>query len=110
MPFIDTPYCRRCGCSELAACLHADGRPCWWVEVDLCSRCAEGTGMNFYEWTLALLRDCRCCEFVPDERGVRWLSRGCSAADYWSPGLAPEAHAHCRWYRWLARPEPALEP
>lgn len=27
--------CRRCGCTENSAC---DGG-CWWVDVDLCSRC-----------------------------------------------------------------------
>jgi hypothetical protein len=30
--------CRVCGCTELNACLTADG-PCWWVEWDLCSAC-----------------------------------------------------------------------
>ena len=30
------PRCRRCGCSEFNACPGG----CWWVERDLCSRCA----------------------------------------------------------------------
>ena len=34
--------CRKCGCTETRPCV--DGRgPCWWVEVDLCSHCAEPT-------------------------------------------------------------------
>ncbi len=31
-----TQRCRKCGCTELAAC----GDGCWWVEPDLCSSCA----------------------------------------------------------------------
>jgi hypothetical protein len=33
----DEPECRVCGCTEFNAC--AGG--CYWVEPDLCSRCAE---------------------------------------------------------------------
>ena len=55
--FID--YCRRCECSDLDACVHVDGSPCYWVEDDLCSRCAEGTGMHYLEWMRALHRIAR---------------------------------------------------
>lgn len=34
------PICRRCGCSELDACVGKAGA-CWWVEADLCSACAR---------------------------------------------------------------------
>jgi ParB/RepB/Spo0J family partition protein len=35
--------CRVCGCTDedCAQCVEATGRPCTWVEPDLCSRCAE---------------------------------------------------------------------
>jgi hypothetical protein len=33
----DERTCRECGCSDHLACF--DG--CWWVEVDLCSLCAQ---------------------------------------------------------------------
>lgn len=37
--------CRECGCDDFNACVMSDGWPCWWVEADLCSNCAEP------EWT-----------------------------------------------------------
>lgn len=34
--------CRGCGCQDLSACWDEEsGTPCFWVEVDLCSRCAS---------------------------------------------------------------------
>lgn len=33
--------CRACGCTELDACAHPDGRACHWVAPDLCSACAN---------------------------------------------------------------------
>lgn len=33
--------CRRCGCTEISACLDADGEPCCWMDDDLCSVCAD---------------------------------------------------------------------
>lgn len=34
--------CRGCGCTDhdCSACVAATGGPCWWIEDDLCSRCA----------------------------------------------------------------------
>lgn len=34
--------CRSCGCtdSDCSQCVEAQGHPCHWVELDLCSRCA----------------------------------------------------------------------
>lgn len=34
--------CRVCGCTDndCRQCIEAQGFPCWWVEEDLCSRCA----------------------------------------------------------------------
>ncbi len=32
--------CRVCGCTELSACVDADGTPCCWMDDDLCSACA----------------------------------------------------------------------
>ncbi len=50
---VDTPFegwltdyfghyleCRKCGCTETRPCVNEHG-PCSWVEVDLCSLCAE---------------------------------------------------------------------
>lgn len=34
--------CRECGCQDLSACWDEEaGPPCFWVERDLCSRCAS---------------------------------------------------------------------
>ena len=35
--------CRVCGCTDddCARCIVRTGAPCWWVEADLCSACAD---------------------------------------------------------------------
>ena len=33
--------CRKCGCTDTAACLTPSGA-CFWVEPDLCSNCIDG--------------------------------------------------------------------
>lgn len=35
--------CRVCGCTEAdcTQCVKAQGYPCEWVDIDLCSRCAN---------------------------------------------------------------------
>ena len=33
--------CRICGCTEDHACLGPDGKPCHWVEPNLCSACFQ---------------------------------------------------------------------
>lgn len=34
--------CKECGCQDLSACWDEEsGTPCFWVEEDLCSRCAS---------------------------------------------------------------------
>ena len=35
--------CRVCGCTndDCSQCIDARGHPCYWVENDLCSRCAR---------------------------------------------------------------------
>jgi hypothetical protein len=33
------PKCRRCGCTDVAACIGRDNRPCHWIEPNLCSNC-----------------------------------------------------------------------
>lgn len=35
--------CRKCGCTEqdCSGCIGRTGRPCYWVEKDLCSACAN---------------------------------------------------------------------
>ncbi|MGV0912411.1 hypothetical protein [Martelella sp. FOR1707] len=38
---LDERKCRMCGCTDISACLHADGTPCCWVEDDFCSACDE---------------------------------------------------------------------
>jgi hypothetical protein len=37
-----SPVCRGCGCTEWQACKGG----CYWVESDLCSRCAGKKGVN----------------------------------------------------------------
>ncbi len=37
--------CRGCGCTDHAACSTMAG-PCWWVDDDLCSRCAGIDGAD----------------------------------------------------------------
>ena len=34
--------CRVCGCTDLEPCVDDVGRPCAWVDADLCSFCAAG--------------------------------------------------------------------
>lgn len=33
--------CRICKCIDQAACFSHTHGPCWWIEPDLCSHCAE---------------------------------------------------------------------
>ncbi len=35
--------CRVCGCTDLncSQCIEKTGKPCYWVEEDLCSACKE---------------------------------------------------------------------
>lgn len=35
-----TRFCRLCGCTEMNACIQ-DGEACYWVDLDLCSGCAD---------------------------------------------------------------------
>jgi hypothetical protein len=46
-PQSDVRTCRACGCTDddCRQCIARTGRPCSWVEQDLCSACAEG-GFN----------------------------------------------------------------
>ncbi len=39
----DQWICRECGCTDddCSQCIEATGKPCHWVEPDLCSRCAD---------------------------------------------------------------------
>ena len=37
-----TDNCILCGCTDIDSCIHADGTPCHWALLDLCSHCAEG--------------------------------------------------------------------
>lgn len=36
--------CRVCGCTDndCRRCIARTGRPCWWIEADLCSACKSG--------------------------------------------------------------------
>ena len=38
--------CRACGCTENDACVDDFGRPCHWVEADLCSSCQPALELN----------------------------------------------------------------
>jgi len=33
--------CGICGCTDEDACIDEGGWPCWWVQPDLCSECAQ---------------------------------------------------------------------
>jgi hypothetical protein len=35
--------CRRCGCTDedCSGCIQRTGRPCYWIDVDLCSACVR---------------------------------------------------------------------
>lgn len=37
--------CKQCGCTDddCSQCIAASGEPCYWVEPELCSRCAAET-------------------------------------------------------------------
>ncbi|HEG43355.1 MAG TPA: hypothetical protein ENH94_04825 [Phycisphaerales bacterium] len=39
----DDWICRECGCTDddCNQCIEVTGQPCYWVEVDLCSRCKD---------------------------------------------------------------------
>ncbi len=41
---IEERSCRECGCvdDDCYCCYEHTGGPCWWIERDLCSACAEG--------------------------------------------------------------------
>lgn len=40
---IDAQVCRMCGCTDddCSGCIQRTGQPCYWVEDDLCSACAD---------------------------------------------------------------------
>ncbi|MDR1506340.1 MAG: hypothetical protein LBI67_04495 [Treponema sp.] len=42
----DERKCRVCGCTDLdcSGCIEKTGEPCYWVEEDLCSACADQIG------------------------------------------------------------------
>lgn len=43
LTIFDVRRCRVCGCTDddCSGCIERTGRPCWWVEHDLCSACQE---------------------------------------------------------------------
>lgn len=43
--------CRVCGCTDddCSQCIEAQGYPCYWVEYDLCSRCANQKNGEAFE-------------------------------------------------------------
>ena len=45
-PPVYVQQCGHCGCTDLDACHHDDGQPCFWVQPGLCSVCAEGLGVD----------------------------------------------------------------
>jgi hypothetical protein len=42
--------CRVCGCTDrdCRRCIARTGRPCYWVEADLCSACAPGRTVRIH--------------------------------------------------------------
>ncbi|MFL9844719.1 hypothetical protein [Flavobacterium rhizosphaerae] len=45
-PVFDHQKCRVCGCTEedCSICVAVTGKPCYWVEIDLCSACSVPNG------------------------------------------------------------------
>tara|TARA_R110002020_G_scaffold185003_1_gene382449 strand:+ start:671 stop:1039 length:369 start_codon:yes stop_codon:yes gene_type:complete len=70
--------CRKCGCHDLAACLHEDGSPCHWAEPDLCSVCAGVPPLKLFE------------ALYPDSEDLGW-SEPIAA---FGPATAAAANAH----------------
>lgn len=40
---MEDKVCKVCGCTDYhcGACIENTGVPCWWVQEDLCSACAD---------------------------------------------------------------------
>lgn len=77
--------CRVCGCTELdcARCIVKTGKPCSWVEDDLCSACsaaapfadlsAQASGNDFLHGLADLSGDPRLKKLA-EEGGVAWAT------------------------------------
>jgi hypothetical protein len=46
----DFTVCKKCGCTNLdcTVCINKTGKPCYWVDIDLCSVCANETTLGAY--------------------------------------------------------------
>jgi hypothetical protein len=46
----DVQTCRVCGCTndDCSGCIERTGKPCYWVEEDLCSACADTRQPYYY--------------------------------------------------------------
>lgn len=59
----DEMICRVCGCTDYDACEHPVTGTCSWVEVDLCSTCADAAAE---EQQLAAAADAQAAEEAYD--------------------------------------------
>lgn len=57
-PLFDEQRCRVCGCTDLdcSGCIERTGQPCYWVEEDLCSACAERQNDRSDRYPTGILR------------------------------------------------------
>jgi len=51
--------CRVCGCTEedCTQCVEAQGTPCYWVDIDLCSRCFNEMNKDIKEKVTITIND-----------------------------------------------------
>ncbi|MBN9078227.1 MAG: hypothetical protein BGN87_06415 [Rhizobiales bacterium 65-79] len=83
--------CRVCGCTDMAACVTADGA-CYWVEPDLCSACIAG----LERFPCFRVDDGKLCR--QDRPGARWEPLGDDHANEvlaWLDGHLPGRLATC---------------
>ena len=93
--------CRICGCTEddCSGCVRRTGRPCYWIEADLCSACrytcptCKGT-RGVFAWDTRIWSPCTDClgtgrieeGFAADHHGLsreRWVAFNQAAQGYW---------------------------
>lgn len=106
-PSVEEPACRVCGCTDLNcdSCVARTGRPCHWVESDLCSACRFDLMLEVVRYAMALPQQERV--ELPTEFVVEMIARYDHFAAAKLPGasrLRPTVHAFikideqgCHW-------------
>jgi hypothetical protein len=87
--------CRACGCTDAdcSGCIERTGRPCFWVEADLCSACLTRPPPVIPEGQLVrvvgkefvaglIMRDDHCVWAAPKLRWARGMGRNALAASF----------------------------